>query len=96
MSKIVEAVEIGKKANISVQFSHLAITDWRYYGEGPKMHELFDNAVEEGLDITYDMYPYTAAGAGLDQVIPLWAQSGGLDEYMARLKDGEIRERIAD
>ena len=30
------------------------------------MHELFDNAVEEGLDITYDMYPYTAAGAGLD------------------------------
>ena len=60
------------------------------------MHELFDNAVEEGLDITYDMYPYTAAGAGLDQVIPLWAQSGGLDEYMARLKDGEMRERIKE
>tara|TARA_B000000460_G_scaffold74386_2_gene51467 strand:+ start:26 stop:1645 length:1620 start_codon:yes stop_codon:yes gene_type:complete len=94
LSKIIEAVDIGKKANISVQFSHLAITDWRHYGEGPKMHQLFDKAVQEGLDITYDMYPYTAAGAGLDQMIPLWAQSGGLDEYMARLKDVDVREKI--
>jgi N-acyl-D-amino-acid deacylase len=27
-------------------------------------------------------------------MIPLWAQSGGLDEYMARLKDVDVREKI--
>lgn len=94
ISKIEEAVEIGIKSNISVQFSHLAITDWRYYGEGPKMHKVFEDAEEKGLDITYDMYPYTAAGAGLDQTMPLWSHSGGIEAFLERLKNPKLREKI--
>tara|TARA_Y100000768_G_scaffold157879_3_gene117845 strand:- start:10254 stop:11873 length:1620 start_codon:yes stop_codon:yes gene_type:complete len=94
ISKIKEAVEIGIKSNISVQFSHLAITDWRYYGEGPKMHKIFEDAEKQGLDITYDMYPYTAAGAGLDQTMPLWSHSGGIEVFLERLKNPKTREKI--
>lgn len=72
---IEEAVEIGHRAEIPVQFSHLVIIDRRVYGHGPEMMEVFERARAEGLDITYDMYPYMAAGAGLDQTIPLWAQA---------------------
>ena len=96
ISAIKEAVKIGQKADIPVQFSHLAITDWRYYGHGPSMHEIFDEAYKNGLDITYDMYPYTAAGAGLDQMIPLWAHSGGIDEFLERLKDSNQRSKIRE
>lgn len=96
ISMIQEAVEIGQKADIPVQFSHIAITDWRYYGHGPEMVKVFEEARDEGLDITYDMYPYIAAGAGLDQVIPLWAQAGTLGEYMDRLRDQPTRERILE
>ncbi|GIS30466.1 MAG: hypothetical protein Ct9H90mP2_08490 [Dehalococcoidia bacterium] len=39
------------------------------------MHKVFEDAEKKGLDITYDMYPYTAAGAGLDQTMPLWSHS---------------------
>ena len=94
ISKIEEAVEIGIKSDISVQFSHLAITDWRYYGEGPKMHKVFEDAEKKGLDITYDMYPYTAAGAGLDQTMPLWSHSGGIEQFLDRLKNPKLREKI--
>ena len=94
LSKIEEAVEIGKKSDISVQFSHLAITDWRYYGDGPKMHKIFEDAESSGLDITYDMYPYTAAGAGLDQTMPLWSHSGGIEKFLERLKNPKLRENI--
>ena len=66
LSSIEEAIDIGQRGSIPVQFSHMAIIDRRVYGEGHKMVDLLVNAREHGLDITYDMYPYTAAGAGLN------------------------------
>ncbi len=91
-----EAVEIGRRAGIPVQFSHMAIIDRRYYGAGPEIVAVIEKAREEGIDITYDMYPYTAAGAGLSQLVPLWVQKGGIPEYMDRLRDGAVREQVLD
>ena len=96
MSAINEAIEIGQRADIPVQFSHLAITDRRVYGQGATLTEPFVKARESGLDITYDMYPYTAAGAGYNQLVPLWAQEGSIANFMARLSDPETRTRIRD
>ena len=96
LSAIEEAIEIGQRAGVPVQFSHMAITDRRVYGHGPEMLELLEKARQDGLDITYDVYPYTAAGAGLNQTIPIWAQTGTVDEYMARLRDPDTRARIRE
>ena len=104
---IEEAIEIGRKGGLPVQFSHLAIGSqpdmggWRKpsedpVGRGPEMMELFDNARDSGLDITYDSYPYTAGQAGVDQTVPNWAQAGGIETYMSRLRDPETRDRIRD
>ena len=89
-------IEIGQRAGIPVQFSHLAITDRRVYGQGATLTEPFVKACEGGLDITYDVYPYTAAGAGYNQLVPLWAQEGGIAKFMARLGDPATRTRIRD
>ena len=96
ISMIEEAVEIGQRAGVPVQFSHISITDRRFYGDGPKMLALLQQARADGLDITYDIYPYTAAGSNLDETIPLWAQRGTYEEYMDRLRDPVTRERIRD
>lgn len=104
---IEEAIEIGQKGGLPVQFSHLAIGSqpdmggWRKQeadpiGRGPEMMELFDNARDGGLDITYDSYPYTAGQAGVDQTVPNWAQAGGIETYMSRLRDSDTRARIRD
>ena len=42
------------------------------------------------------MYPYTAAGAGYNQLVPLWAQEGTIADFMARLRDPAIRPRIRE
>lgn len=96
LKAIEEAVEIGRRANIPVQFSHMAITDRRVYGHGPEMVEIIENARAEGIDITYDIYPYTAAGAGLNQLVPLWVQNGGIQSYMENLRNPSIRQRILE
>lgn len=48
----------------------------------------------EGLQITADMYPYIAAGTGLDATMPRWVQEGGHKVWVERLQDPAIRERV--
>ena len=40
------------------------------------------------------MYTYTAGATGLDAAMPLWVQEGGLDAWVARLKDPAQRARV--
>ena len=106
VTAIEEAVEIGRRAGVPVHYSHLAIIakpdlgGWRKpegrRGHAPEMLEVFENARAGGMDITFDAYPFTAAGAGASQLVPIWAQAGSKDDYMARLRDPETRERIRE
>jgi N-acyl-D-amino-acid deacylase len=57
--------------------------------------EGIEQARAEGLQVTADMYTYNASGTGLDAVMPTWVQDGGHKAWVARLKDPEIRRRVA-
>jgi len=41
------------------------------------------------------MYTYIAGGTGLDACLPPWTQDGGYPELLKRLRDPEIRKKIA-
>ena len=53
-----------------------------------------DSARAAGLEITADMYTYTAGATGLDASMPPWVQEGGYDKWAERLQDPEIRARV--
>jgi N-acyl-D-aspartate/D-glutamate deacylase len=91
-----ECVEIGRGAGVPVQYSHMAIVDSRNFGDGPSMVGVIDRARDEGMDVTYDMYPYTAAGTGLDQLVPEWLQEGGVPSMLQRLRDPQLRQRARE
>jgi N-acyl-D-amino-acid deacylase len=40
------------------------------------------------------MYTYQAGATGLDAAMPPWVQEGGLEEWIARLKDPKVRKRV--
>ncbi len=48
----------------------------------------------EGLDVTANVYTYTAGATGLDAAMPPWVQEGGHDAWVARLGDPAIRARV--
>lgn len=93
LAMIEEAADIGRLADMPVQFSHLAITESYLYGRGHELIGVFERARSEGVDIVFDMYPYTAAGIDLHQVAPVWVREGGTDQTMARLADPSTRDR---
>jgi N-acyl-D-amino-acid deacylase len=56
---------------------------------------MIEYARAAGLRISADMYSYTAGATGLDATMPTWVQEGGHDAWVERLKDPEIRARVA-
>ena len=86
-------MDIGFRAQVPVQFSHMAIIDPRAYGDGEQKIDVIEKARSDGLDATYDVYPYTAAGSGLAQSLPSWLQVGGDQEMLRIMRTKEGRKR---
>lgn len=90
-----ELIDIAGSAHIHGEVYHFkaaGASNW------PKMQQAIakiDEARAKGLDISANMYPYTAGATGLDAAMPPWVQEGGLDEWVKRLKDPAIRARVA-
>ena len=88
-----EAIAIGRAAEVPVQYSHMAIIDSRAFGHGQEMVAPIESANASGQDVTYDVYPYAAAGSHLSQLVPDWLQEGGVPAMLARLRDPTLRRR---
>ncbi len=63
----------------------------------PKMAQAIERinaARAEGLQVSADMYTYTAGATMLAACLPPWVQAGGQDAMIARLKDPATRKRV--
>jgi N-acyl-D-amino-acid deacylase len=58
--------------------------------------ELVEDARSRGLDVTCDVYPYTAGSTTLTTLLPPWALEGGVSRALERLKNPDIRARIRE
>ena len=91
---IKEAIEIGRKSGVKVHLSHQR-GDAVGRPHGPKdILRLYEEARAEGVDLSYDNYPYTRGSSLLHSRLPAWTHVGGPDALIARLKDPEQRTRI--
>lgn len=89
-----EAIEIGKRAKLPVQISHLKAMGKRNWGKTKKVIKLIEQAVDQGMDITMDQYPYAASCTGLSVMFPSWALAGGQEKLFERLNDPEQKAKI--
>jgi N-acyl-D-amino-acid deacylase len=89
-----EVFRIAREAGIPAEISHLKVAGRRSWGRMPRVLARIDSARAAGLDVTADQYPYIAAATSLDATIPTWAESGGWDSLLARLRDPATRARL--
>lgn len=93
-----ETIELCFKAKVPVEVSHIGSSCASYKPYTGRHRETtlkaIDDARKEGLDITADIYPYTAGSSLLSQVIPDWAHEGGVEKMLKRLRDPETRIRL--
>ena len=89
-----EALEIGEKAQIRVEISHLKLEGYHNYGGYNQLMELIDDANRRGLVVGCDQYPYAASSTWMGSILPYWAQAGGGAVIGERLKDPQVRAKI--
>lgn len=91
---LTELFRIAREADIPAEISHLKVSGRRSWGRMPRVLARIDSARAAGLDVTADQYPYVAAATSLDATIPTWAESGGWDSLLVRLRDPTTRAQL--
>ena len=97
-NKLLESVDelltIADQSGIRAEIYHLKQSGKKNWYKLDQVIQKIDSARAKGLEITTDMYTYIAGATGLDASMPPWVQEGGLDQWIARLKDPAIRKKV--
>ncbi len=94
LEAIDETIAIARAANTRAQIYHLKPAGRSNWEKSAAGIAKLDAARANGVDITANIYTYTAGATGLYATMPPWVQEGGHDAWVARLKDPRIRKRV--
>ena len=89
-----EAIDIGRRSGIAALITHFY---QRLYtpGSATDMLGLVETARDtEGLDVTFDSYPYVYSSTRLLIMFPDWVHDGGPQRLIEALCSPEARERL--
>ena len=89
-----ETLRIGREADLPVKIHHLKAAGAPNWPKMKSAIEKIEAARKEGIVVTADMYTYAAGASGLDASMPPWVQAGGVDRWVERLQNPEIRARV--
>jgi dihydroorotase/N-acyl-D-amino-acid deacylase len=89
-----EAIRIGREGGVPVEIYHLKAAGTRNWPKAIRAIERINAVRAEGLDVSADMYPYTAGGTGLTAALPPRASADG--KLYENLADPEMRAKIKE
>ena len=96
LDAVEEAIAIAEACRIHVEIVHLKCSGTDNWGKTARILDRIAEARAAGLDVDCDAYPYTAGSNPLKNLLPLWAQEGGMAAMLARLALPETRTRLRD
>jgi dihydroorotase/N-acyl-D-amino-acid deacylase len=95
LDSVNETIAIGERGGLPTQVTHHKIIGPANWGRSVDTLRLIDEARARGVDATIDQYPYTASSTGIQAaLLPPWAQEGGRQAILDRLKDPTTRAKI--
>lgn len=98
-SKVVDSVKetiaIGEQGGLPTQVTHHKVIGATNWGRSVDTLRAIDEARARGVDATIDQYPYTASSTSVQAaLLPRWAQEGGRERVLQRLRDPATRAKI--
>ncbi len=94
LESVDELLRIAREGGIRAEIYHLKAAGQSNWDKLGDVIERVEAARSEGLEITANMYTYTAGSTGLDAGMPPWVQEGGYDAWAGRLQNPAIRDRV--
>jgi N-acyl-D-amino-acid deacylase len=91
---IQETIDIAQASGAPAEIYHFKQAGHSNWGKLDEEVAMVNAARGRGVRITADMYTYTSGATGLDAAMPSWVQDGGLEKWIARLKDPATRAKV--
>ena len=89
-----EALAVAKESGVSLEISHLKCETPVMWGNAPKLLSNIDRALDNGVRVNFDQYPYTAYSSGFIEFFPTWSKENGAAALIALLKNKTDRKRV--
>jgi dihydroorotase/N-acyl-D-amino-acid deacylase len=93
LKSVAETIRIGEEGGLPTQITHHKIVGAPMWGKSVETLALVDEALERGVDVSIDQYPYTASSTYLTILFPGWSLDGGREALLVRLSDAKQRQR---
>ncbi|MGH3098551.1 MAG: N-acyl-D-amino-acid deacylase family protein [Streptosporangiales bacterium] len=94
LRSVEEVVRVAEQNNVPLQVSHLKAAGKSNWGKVAQAMQVIEDARDRGVDVTCDVYPYTAGATSLTTLLPPWALEGGIERTLERLRNAESRKRV--
>jgi N-acyl-D-amino-acid deacylase len=96
LESVEELLDIGRDGNVAVHHSHNEALGRDHWWKIERVLEREERAKREGIAISFDMFPYSAAATMMSAIYPPWSLEGGVEKLLERLGDAAIRKRIEE
>lgn len=93
---LAEAVEIAERSGAALHVSHHKTAGKFAWGGTERTLPFLESLRDKGMDVTCDVYPYTAGSTALSAMLPPFAHDGGTRRLLERLEDHGERERMRE
>lgn len=94
VSSVDEAIGLGEKSKATVKISHFKARGRQNWTHMEEALAHLDRAYQRGVNIFFDVYPYSTSWTVLYTYLPKWAYEGGRPAIMQNLKNPASRSKI--
>ncbi len=94
LQSMAEVIDIGRQSGVKVHFSHFKVCGRKNWEAIDAVIALLEKAQAEGIQVSFDQYPYVAGSTMLGVILPPWVHDGGTDKLLRRLEDAELRKKM--
>ncbi|MEU5875025.1 D-aminoacylase [Glycomyces sp. NPDC047369] len=94
MEGYAEMIQIAREAGCALHLAHATLNYEVNAGRAAELLKLVDEALDEGVPVSLDTYPYLPGMTMLAALLPSWSLAGGYGALRERLSSPETRARI--
>ena len=92
---LVRALNLARKNGTRSIISHFKAIGQGIWKDFGKAISILERARKEGVDISFDVFPYLRTGSMLSALLPEWLRNESTDEILKKLNDKEFFQKIA-
>lgn len=91
-----EAIDAAKQNKASIEITHFKSAGKNNWHLFDKSLELIEKTAEEGIDINFDIYPYTSSATIFYTLLPDWIAVGGRAKLVENLKNPDLVKKATE